>query len=67
MTNNPCHNGSDCSHICTMGKNFEKQCDCPEGMMLDQDGLSCTLLPVCEPNNYRCISGNVGCIPMHWR
>lgn len=65
MTGHPCHNGSECSHLC-LERDRRQHCACPEGKALADDMKTCINPPTCKPKMFRCHSGNVDCIPIKW-
>ncbi|KAK7073342.1 Low-density lipoprotein receptor-related protein 6 [Halocaridina rubra] len=66
MKFHPCHNGSECSHLC-IGRDNKQHCTCPEGKSLADDLKTCINPPSCQPKEFRCHSGSVDCIPLKWR
>ncbi|XP_064097645.1 low-density lipoprotein receptor-related protein 6-like [Macrobrachium nipponense] len=66
MRVHPCHNGSECSHLC-LERDQHQQCACPEGKSLADDLKTCINPPSCQPKEFRCHSGSVDCIPLKWR
>ncbi|XP_050692314.1 low-density lipoprotein receptor-related protein 6-like [Eriocheir sinensis] len=66
MRVHPCHNGSECSHLC-LERDGRQVCSCPAGRALADDLKTCILPPSCKPQEFRCHSGSVGCIPIKWR
>ncbi|XP_042878926.1 low-density lipoprotein receptor-related protein 6-like [Penaeus japonicus] len=65
MTGHPCHNGSECSHLC-LERDRRQHCACPEGKALADDLKTCINPPTCKAKMFRCHSGNVDCIPIKW-
>ncbi|KAK3878186.1 hypothetical protein Pcinc_017158 [Petrolisthes cinctipes] len=61
-----CHNGSECSHLC-LERDQQQQCACPQGKALADDRKTCINPPSCQPEEFRCHSGPVDCIPLKWR
>lgn len=66
MRIHPCHNGSECSHLC-LEREGRQVCSCPAGRVLADDLKTCILPPSCKPEEFRCHSGSVDCIPIKWR
>nr|XP_045620165.1 low-density lipoprotein receptor-related protein 6-like [Procambarus clarkii] len=66
MKVHPCHNGSECSHLC-LERDQQQRCACPEGKTLADDLKTCINPPSCQPEEFRCHSGSADCIPLKWR
>lgn len=48
-----------CSHACLLtGDGFSGVCRCPEGLTLDEDGMTCIKLSTCNLNQFTCNDGN---------
>ncbi|XP_074659791.1 low-density lipoprotein receptor-related protein 6-like [Tubulanus polymorphus] len=71
MKEHPCtYENGRCSHIClaTPTKTGPVvECACPVNLVLSTDGRTCTEPPTCAPDNFRCLSGSIDCIPSVWR
>ncbi|KAG1714926.1 Low-density lipoprotein receptor-related protein 2 [Nymphon striatum] len=72
-TTNPCTKNGNCSQLCLIGRNFEKECVCEDGARTGHDSVSCVYdsgnetspnLPYCPESQFRCTSGQ--CIPSAW-
>ncbi len=57
----------DCSHICVMEPDRTHRCSCPVDLKLMSDERSCAEPPTCAPDQFTCLSGNIGCIPLVWQ
>lgn len=65
----PCAmNNGDCSHICYISPFRGKTCGCPEGLILNLNGLHCEPEPTCSSTDLRCSTARgTACIPYEWR
>ncbi|BFZ05153.1 hypothetical protein BsWGS_08192 [Bradybaena similaris] len=64
----PCYsNNSGCSHICFITEDKKARCSCPIHLVLKSDKQTCAEPPTCAPDQFKCHSGSVQCIPMVWK
>ncbi|XP_023239238.1 low-density lipoprotein receptor-related protein 6-like [Centruroides sculpturatus] len=67
-SSHPCFvNNGGCSHLCIMNDKGEKYCSCPIDLILEKNEKTCINPPVCGPDQFRCQSGKMSCIPEAWR
>uniref|UniRef100_H2YAY4 EGF-like domain-containing protein n=1 Tax=Ciona savignyi TaxID=51511 RepID=H2YAY4_CIOSA len=65
---NPCEmNNGDCSHLCLMAMDGNKECKCPDNFVSVSVGITGTrCFPACTSAQYRCDSTEK-CIPIYWK
>lgn len=52
-------NRKNCSHVCLLtGDDFAGACHCPDGLTLDEDGMTCIKLSTCSADQFTCSDGN---------
>lgn len=52
-------NRKNCSHICLIdGEGFNGVCVCPEGLTLDEDGITCRFVSTCSQHQFTCKDGH---------
>lgn len=67
-SSHPCFiNNGGCSHLCITNGKGEKYCSCPIDLVLEKNEKSCINPPMCGPDQFRCQSGKMSCIPEAWR
>nr|QBF03701.1 vitellogenin receptor [Laodelphax striatellus] len=64
--NHPCaFSNGNCSHICLVKSDILRECTCPDGMFLKDDGLQCDVRVACERTEFECEVSSVAGVARH--